>query len=111
MGEQGHFGWVPVAVKLVVAGLGLLWVLSPSLPWLRRLPGDIRVERENVRFYFPLATFRRGGWDTQRRQLPPRRCAGPQCRIMPLPAGGDAREGRGTLLACPRGGVPVHVAA
>ena len=26
------------------------------MPWLGRLPGDIVVERENFRFYFPLAT-------------------------------------------------------
>jgi hypothetical protein len=28
--------------------------LGGKLPWLGRLPGDIAIERENFRFYFPL---------------------------------------------------------
>jgi hypothetical protein len=50
------FGWVLLVLGLAVAGLGLIWILVPSIPWLGRLPGDIRIERENFRFYFPLAT-------------------------------------------------------
>jgi Protein of unknown function (DUF2905) len=30
--------------------------LGGKLPWLGRLPGDIAIEREHFRFYFPLAT-------------------------------------------------------
>jgi len=41
---------------LVIAGIGLIWVLAPSLPTLGRLPGDIVIERGNSRFYFPIAT-------------------------------------------------------
>jgi hypothetical protein len=41
---------------LVVAGL-LAWALQGKLGWLGRLPGDIRVERENFRFYFPITTM------------------------------------------------------
>ena len=45
---------------LIVAGLtilviGLLWPWLSKLP-LGRLPGDIVVEREGVRFYLPLTT-------------------------------------------------------
>ena len=45
----------------VVAGLALLVVgallfLAPHVPWLGRLPGDIRVERPTFRFYAPLTT-------------------------------------------------------
>ena len=39
-----------------MAGIGLVWILAPSLPWLGRLPGDIRIEKDNFRFYFPLVT-------------------------------------------------------
>ncbi|MFP4126022.1 MAG: DUF2905 domain-containing protein [Alphaproteobacteria bacterium] len=44
-----------VLLGLVLVTLGLLW------PWLAklglgRLPGDIVIERENVRIYVPLAT-------------------------------------------------------
>ena len=45
---------------LIVAGAlllvaGLLWPLLTRLG-LGRLPGDIVVDRQNVRFYFPLVT-------------------------------------------------------
>lgn len=39
---------------LVVLG-GLLLVLG-KVPFLGKLPGDIRVERENFSFYFPVVT-------------------------------------------------------
>jgi len=56
MSGQAGFGWVLVILGLVIAGVGLVWILAPSIPWLGRLPGDIRVERDNVRFYFPWVT-------------------------------------------------------
>jgi hypothetical protein len=37
---------------LVIAAIGLVWVLAPAVPWLGRLPGDIRIESGNFRFYF-----------------------------------------------------------
>lgn len=45
---------------LIVAGIvllaaGLLWPLISRLG-LGRLPGDIVIERQNFRFYFPLVT-------------------------------------------------------
>lgn len=54
-GNSG-FGWALVIVGLVIAGIGLIWVLVPNLPTLGRLPGDIVIERENSRFYFPIVT-------------------------------------------------------
>jgi hypothetical protein len=45
-----------VIVGLVIAGIGLIWVLAPNLPRLGRLPGDIVIERENGRFYSPIVT-------------------------------------------------------
>ena len=56
VGGQTNIGWILVAVGLTIAGVGLLVVLAPAVPWLGRLPGDVRVERENVRIYFPLMT-------------------------------------------------------
>jgi Protein of unknown function (DUF2905) len=56
MSDHTGFGWILLIVGLVIAGAGLIWILAPSLPWLGRLPGDIRIERENLRFYFPLVT-------------------------------------------------------
>ncbi len=51
----------------VLLGFGLLMVilggilliagnLSGKVPWLGRLPGDIYVQRNNWKFYFPLTT-------------------------------------------------------
>ncbi len=56
MGEQSSFGWVLLILGLVIAGLGLIWILVPSIPWLGRLPGDVRVETDHGRFYFPWVT-------------------------------------------------------
>jgi Protein of unknown function (DUF2905) len=56
MTDHAGFGWVLLVLGLVIDGVGLAWILAPSIPWLGRLPGDIRIERENFRFYFPLGT-------------------------------------------------------
>lgn len=50
-----------MARVLIIAGAvlilaGVIVALLPKLPWLGRLPGDIYVKRENMTFYFPLAT-------------------------------------------------------
>jgi H+/Cl- antiporter ClcA len=47
---------VGAGLALVVAGM-LAWLLQGKLNWLGRLPGDIRVEKEHFRFYFPLTTM------------------------------------------------------
>jgi hypothetical protein len=41
---------------IVLVGL-VVYFFGDKLHWIGRLPGDIRVERENVRFYFPLTTM------------------------------------------------------
>ncbi len=56
MSNESNFGWLLLFLGLGIAGLGLAWLLVPSVPWLGRLPGDIRIETENSRFYFPLTT-------------------------------------------------------
>jgi hypothetical protein len=40
----------------ILALIGLLFILSPKIPFLGRMPGDIVVKRENFSFYFPLMT-------------------------------------------------------
>jgi hypothetical protein len=55
-GGNSNFGWTLVIVGAVIAGIGLIWVLAPNLPRLGRLPGDIVIERENSRFYFPIVS-------------------------------------------------------
>ncbi len=43
-----------LGVLLALVGV-LLW-LAPSVPVLGRLPGDIRIERPGFRLYLPLTT-------------------------------------------------------
>jgi len=43
-------------VLIVVVGL-VIYFFHDKLHWFGRLPGDIRVERENFRFYFPITTM------------------------------------------------------
>ncbi len=43
-------------VLIVVAGI-VVYFFGDKLHWIGRLPGDIRVEKENFRFYFPVTTM------------------------------------------------------
>jgi len=45
-----------LALGVVFLAVGLPARISPRLPFLGRLPGDILIQRENFTFYFPLAT-------------------------------------------------------
>ncbi len=45
---------VGLGVTLILIGL-LLW--SGSLSWFGRLPGDIRIERDSVQIFIPLASM------------------------------------------------------
>jgi len=37
---------------------GLIWYFFGSrLHWIGKLPGDIRIEKENFKFYFPITTM------------------------------------------------------
>jgi len=50
------FGKILLVAGLVLAGIGLLLMLSDKIGWIGKLPGDILIKRENFTFYFPLAT-------------------------------------------------------
>ena len=45
-----------IGLGLTILLAGLFWPWLSKLP-LGRLPGDILVDRENFRFYFPLTTM------------------------------------------------------
>lgn len=45
-----------IVIGLLVVAIGALWPWISKLP-LGRLPGDIVVQRENFRFYFPITTM------------------------------------------------------
>jgi uncharacterized protein HemY len=41
---------------VVVIGL-IIYFFHDKLHWIGHLPGDIRIEKENFRFYFPITTM------------------------------------------------------
>ena len=43
-------------VILIIAGI-IIYFSGDKLNWLGRLPGDIRIEKENTRIYFPITTM------------------------------------------------------
>ena len=45
-----------IFVGVILTGFGLVLLLTPKIPWLGRLPGDIIIQREHFSFYFPLAS-------------------------------------------------------
>jgi H+/Cl- antiporter ClcA len=45
-----------IGIIAVIAGL-IIYFFGNKLSWLGHLPGDIRVEKENFRFYFPITTM------------------------------------------------------
>lgn len=53
MGDLGRMLMLAGAALVVV---GALLSFGGKIPWLGRLPGDIVIEREHVRFYFPIVT-------------------------------------------------------
>ncbi|HYK45634.1 MAG TPA: DUF2905 domain-containing protein [Parafilimonas sp.] len=49
--------WLIVAGVLIVIVGVLIYFFHDKLNWLGKLPGDIRVERDNFHFYFPITTM------------------------------------------------------
>jgi len=49
-------GPLVVLVGLGIVALGLL-MWSGALGWFGRLPGDVRVERDGLRIFFPLTSM------------------------------------------------------
>ena len=47
---------IATGIFIVFAGI-LIYFFYDYFKWFGRLPGDIRIERENYRFYFPLGTM------------------------------------------------------
>jgi hypothetical protein len=54
--ELAQFGRVLVLVGAVILGFGVLLVVADRVPFIGRLPGDIRVSGDGWTIYAPLAT-------------------------------------------------------
>ncbi|UAY50774.1 DUF2905 domain-containing protein [Ferruginibacter albus] len=46
---------IAAGVLIVCIGL-IIYAFHDKLHWIGHLPGDIRIERENFKFYFPVTT-------------------------------------------------------
>jgi hypothetical protein len=47
-----------IIVGIVLVAIGVLLYFVPGLfNWFGKLPGDIRIEKENSRVYFPITTM------------------------------------------------------
>ncbi|HYE95530.1 MAG TPA: DUF2905 domain-containing protein [Rubricoccaceae bacterium] len=54
--DQRSLGLLLVGAALVLAVVGLL-VWSGGLSWFGKLPGDVRIERENLRVFIPITSM------------------------------------------------------
>lgn len=54
-GQTGKY-IIVVGVCVVIAGV-LIYFFHDYFKWIGKLPGDIRIEKENTRFYFPIVTM------------------------------------------------------
>jgi hypothetical protein len=46
--------FIVAGTVLVIIGIALL--VSPKVPWLGRLPGDVFIQKKNFSLYFPITT-------------------------------------------------------
>ncbi|HOK37325.1 MAG: DUF2905 domain-containing protein [Bacteroidales bacterium] len=47
---------IVIGIVLIIAGL-LLYFIGDKFSWFGNLPGDIKVEKENFKFYFPITSM------------------------------------------------------
>ena len=53
----GDIGRWLIVAGIVLLGIGVIFLALGRVPWLGRLPGDILIERENLRIFIPLGTM------------------------------------------------------
>ena len=59
MDDLEGLGRLLLIAAAVLGALGLILLLAPNIPFIGRLPGDIRIESGNVRIYIPLGRMSR----------------------------------------------------
>jgi len=47
---------IVAGIVIVITGI-LVYFFHDYFKWIGKLPGDIRIEKENYRFYFPVVTM------------------------------------------------------
>jgi DUF2905 family protein len=55
---NSDFGKYIIIAGIMIILLGvIIYFFHDKLGWIGRLPGDMRVEKENFKFYFPITTM------------------------------------------------------
>ena len=55
---DGNTGKYIIVLGLMIVLVGIIiYFFHDKLHWIGRLPGDIRIEKQNSRFYFPITTM------------------------------------------------------
>jgi hypothetical protein len=55
---DGNTGKYIIVFGAIIIFTGIIiYFFHDKLHWIGRLPGDIRIEKENSRFYFPITTM------------------------------------------------------
>lgn len=53
-----YTGKLIIITGVIVVLIGvIIYFFHDKLHWIGNLPGDIKIERENFRFYFPITTM------------------------------------------------------
>ena len=47
---------IGIGVIVIIVGV-IIYFFHDKLNWIGRLPGDIRIEKPNFKFYFPIVTM------------------------------------------------------
>ena len=56
MSPLGSLGKILIFIGVILAGIGVIFILGDKIPWIGRLPGDIYIKRDKFTFYFPIMT-------------------------------------------------------
>lgn len=49
--------WIIIIGAFILAIGIIIYLFHDKLHWIGRLPGDVSIQKENFRFYFPLTTM------------------------------------------------------
>ena len=55
--DQQTGKYILIAGLLMVAAGIVIYFFHDHFKWIGKLPGDIRIEKDNFRFYFPISTM------------------------------------------------------
>ena len=47
---------IVIGAAIILIGI-IIFFFHDKLNWIGRLPGDIRIEKDNFKFYFPITTM------------------------------------------------------